>query len=795
MNVRTRRNVRRSLLAALMAFVMLGGLLAVEGPAVVAESHVDNPFAGAAAYVNPDYSSEVENSITMTADPLLQAKMETIKSYPTAVWLDRIAAINPPGGRSLFDHLDAALAQKPVGGAITASFVIYDLPGRDCAALASGGELPLNATGLARYKTEYIDVIASIFNNPKYKDIRIVTMIEPDGLPNLTTNLSDPECKQAADSGIYVQGVQYALNKLSAISNVYTYMDIGHSGWLGWDANLSGVVSLFTTTVQGTTKGFASVDGFVTNTSNYTPVSEPYLTNPNQSVGGSQLKTVDFYSWNPNFDEADYTAALYTKFTQAGWPSTIGFLIDTSRNGWGGPNRPTGASGSTAVAYVNSGKIDKRGHRGLWCNLNGAGMGYAPQAAPAGFASSHLDAFVWNKPPGQSDGSSANIPNNEGKLPDPNCNPNYVFQAASGSNPAILSGAMANAPLAGLWFYNQFTMLINNAYPAVTPTPRLTARQVPGNKVELSWSNLGPGYTFDVAGKGEVTGLGLVTSMPTMPANITGSSVTVEIPSAFKITTTKFQITVKNSSGAVISKSALVPVTTLDFRMSAAYGGNYPYFPMISWSRVYGASYYEVQRSTDNATWINPINNYADPSVVFTDTTFEPGKIYYYRVCAAGPDRNFSNSCSPSQMVVNTKAVYLLRETNSRKMLDVNNNGTADGTKIQLWTQNNSDAQKWQFKQISNTEYALVHVYSGKMMDVMYAGTANGTAVHLWTPNGGVAQVWRIVTNSDGTFSLLNPNSNKLLTASNKGTADGTQLVVQDGNTGAAQRWTMLQYP
>ena len=38
--------------------------------------------------------------------------------------------------------------------------VIYDLPGRDCAALASNGEL--GPTELPRYKAEYIDPIAAI---------------------------------------------------------------------------------------------------------------------------------------------------------------------------------------------------------------------------------------------------------------------------------------------------------------------------------------------------------------------------------------------------------------------------------------------------------------------------------------------------------------------------------------------------------------------------------------------------------------------------------------------------------
>ncbi|QEO99298.1 1,4-beta-cellobiosidase [Xanthomonas oryzae pv. oryzicola] len=86
---------------------------------------------------------------------------------------------------------------------------------------------------MQRYKTEYIDVIASTLANPKYKDLRIVNIIEPDSLPNLVTNQSTPACGQAASSGIYEAAIKYALDKLHAIPNVYNYMDIGHSGWRG----------------------------------------------------------------------------------------------------------------------------------------------------------------------------------------------------------------------------------------------------------------------------------------------------------------------------------------------------------------------------------------------------------------------------------------------------------------------------------------------------------------------------------------------------------------------------------
>jgi cellulose 1,4-beta-cellobiosidase len=44
---------------------------------------------------------------------------------------------------------------KGVGCDEIAALVIYDLPGRDCAAKASNGELPVGS--VARYKSEYID--------------------------------------------------------------------------------------------------------------------------------------------------------------------------------------------------------------------------------------------------------------------------------------------------------------------------------------------------------------------------------------------------------------------------------------------------------------------------------------------------------------------------------------------------------------------------------------------------------------------------------------------------------------
>ena len=63
-------------------------------------------------------------------------------------------------------------------------------------------------------------------------------------------------------------------------------MDIAHSAWLGWPSNMSGTPAVYNKVVQATTAGYASIDGFISDTANYTPTQEPFLTNPTLQVGG-----------------------------------------------------------------------------------------------------------------------------------------------------------------------------------------------------------------------------------------------------------------------------------------------------------------------------------------------------------------------------------------------------------------------------------------------------------------------------------------------------------------------------
>ncbi len=115
------------------------------------------------------------------------------------------------------------------------------------------------------------------------------------------------------------------------------------------------------------------------------------------------------------------------------------------------------------------------------------------------------------------------------------------------------------------------------------------------------------------------------------------------------------------------------------------------------------------------------------------------------------------------------------------KCVDVAGANSADGTQIQLYTCNGTNAQQWTVGS-DGTIRAL-----GKCMDVRWGGTADGTRIHLWTCNGTGAQQWRY----DSSRRLVNPQSNKCLDVTGWNTADGTPLQIWTCHTGDNQRWTL----
>lgn len=352
-----------------------------------------NPFADAEMYRDPSYRAKVESSAMQ--EPGLASAFEQVKQQPTGLWLDRIAAVSQvPTWLG-----DAAAQSKALGKPVVPLLVVYDLPNRDCAAKSSSGELSIEAGGEVRYREEYIDVIAQ--HLAEAPDQRVVIILEPDSLPNLISNLGVDKCHAAQQ--VYLNSVAYAISKLS-LPNVALYLDAAHAGWLGWEANRRRMAKL-AKTVLDMAGGPDRIRGFATNVANYNALHGDW---------GTRLE-----SSTPTPNETAYVQAFAESLAQEGITNK-GFLIDTSRNGQAGT----------------------RTRWGNWCNIRGAGLGERPRAAPV----AGIDAYVWVKPPGDSDGTA-----------DPN--------AVRFDENCASVDATAGAPEAGQWFHSYFVDLVRNANP------------------------------------------------------------------------------------------------------------------------------------------------------------------------------------------------------------------------------------------------------------------------------------------------------------------------------------------
>ncbi|GAA4457516.1 hypothetical protein GCM10023170_053900 [Phytohabitans houttuyneae] len=424
--------MRRFIIATATALLAVAAASGTAGAA--SQPTPANPYEGARVYVNPEWSAKA----------LTEPGGDRVAHQPTAIWLDSIAAVHgDTGAMGLAAHLDQAVVQA-AGEPMVVQVVLYNLPGRNCGRMASDGEL--GASDLPRYKAEFVDPIAAILARPAYAGLRIVTVVEPDSLPNLVTSTgwrygATLLCDTMLANRGYVDGIGYALAALGALPNVFNYLDVSHHGVIGWEDNLAPTVSLLVQAAQASGSTTAAVRGFVTNTANYSALREPFIP---MVYPYRYSRWVD---WNQFNDEVTF----------AGFAAGIGFLVDTSRNGWGGPARPVAPSTSMDPnVFVDESRIDRRVTKGNYCNQAGAGLGERPTAAPA----EGIHAYAWIKPPGESDGASIPIPG--AAAFDRMCDPTFTGPPRGSSTH---TGALAGAPPFGAWFPAQFQQLMQNAYP------------------------------------------------------------------------------------------------------------------------------------------------------------------------------------------------------------------------------------------------------------------------------------------------------------------------------------------
>jgi endoglucanase len=332
--------------------------------------------------------------------------IRTMIETPQAIWFTQ--------GTPKSVQQDVKNTIKRAAGKKTVPILVaYNIPFRDCAQFSAGG-----ATSVAEYKA-WIDGFAAGIGKEK-----AIVILEPDGLGIIpwykpfrgtSSQAGDyewcrpAEANEATAADQRFEMLNYAVDALKAKPNVKVYLDGTHSAWL----NVSDAAHRL---IQA---GVADADGFFLNVSNYQftsnsvqygtwisscialwPDASTYVDCPNQYWNGGPLPAKiaellgewtgvalsPYGEWSDDTDtEFLNTSGInlrYANMLGATQPTTH-FVIDTSRNGvgpWQAPDYP-----------------DKQD----WCNPPDRGLGLRPTANTG---NSLLDAYLWVKIPGESDG-------------------------------------------------------------------------------------------------------------------------------------------------------------------------------------------------------------------------------------------------------------------------------------------------------------------------------------------------------------------------------------------------------
>ena len=153
---------------------------------------------------------------------------------------------------------------------------------------------------------------------------------------------------------------------------------------------------------------------------------------------------------------------------------------------------------------------------------------------------------------------------------------------------------------------------------------------------------------------------------------------------------------------------------------------------------------------------------------------------------------NKNQSASTQSSITN--GTYVIQSAiNKNKVMDIYNGAESavNGTNLQIFEYNGTNAQKWQFRQNSDGTYSVINPTNGKALDVFNGNTTNYTNIHVWSQNNTCAQKWKIIDNNDGTVTFNSTCSPLVLDVFNGNNVNGANIQLFTSNGTKAQRWIL----
>jgi endoglucanase len=191
--------------------------------------------------------------------------------------------------------------------------------------------------------------------------------------------------------------------------------------------------------------------------------SQYYPTEPKDQVWDTAVTTDNSGNTGPGAAVAGTNQYYASNMSGNSVVATTHFVIDTSRNG-------TGSNSMTAyeqAPYDQSPATVGTLEGGNWCNPPGAGLGLRPTASTGVLL---VDAYLWIKTPGQSDGQCDAGASGGGPRTWDYSAYTQAGWPADAAHQALFDPLWGTYdPAAGAWFPQQALQLVQDANPALVP--------------------------------------------------------------------------------------------------------------------------------------------------------------------------------------------------------------------------------------------------------------------------------------------------------------------------------------
>lgn len=134
----------------------------------------------------------------------------------------------------------------------------------------------------------------------------------------------------------------------------------------------------------------------------------------------------------------------------------------------------------------------------------------------------------------------------------------------------------------------------------------------------------------------------------------------------------------------------------------------------------------------------------------------------------------------------------LMSAINNRFVIDIDGASLSDSANVQLYEDNETNAQKFIFTKQADGYYTISNVNSKKLLDCSGAGKTNGTNIQQYTPNNTSAQRWKVTSVGNGYYTLSCKCNGLFIDAAGGIGTNGTNIQMYAANGTLAQRWKLI---